>query len=469
MKESRKQQTIRELERLFFEVDEWKKKRVAADTTALGNYRGRYDTQLNQITAEILEAAKAVSSLLNSDLSGRTYAEVCREFNFHDQRIIWIRYVWNYFREKLDQRDDETLRPTLEAADEVLWSCYHAYFAGRNRTGPPPPIAGIAYDYTASALQPRSGHVLERRVDTVSGPMKEYFDTLPVGVLRLPPTVVTSPWTLSLIAHECGHFLQDAVEAGAPLSGRFIDKVEHAVRAAKGSDSDAKSWKKWAPEIFADWVAVLALGPWALWSLANWALGPKDFVARQPDSLYPPPLVRLYLIGQMAKGLDGVEGLLSALGVAEVAAVTEQAMRDLAIARAVADLTLEPLGDSQDPLGTHFDFRKSDYLESANNEQNKSEIVQWTECLLGIHERSAVQDLRAARLVAAAAVRAHYHLSTTLEGKPFQEIDLATRTRKMLVNCHEEGKRAAQPLFQQVPVGRLASVLVASREEDLII
>jgi hypothetical protein len=40
--------------------------------------------------------------------------------------------VWDYFREKLDQRDDANLKPTLEAADEVLWSCYHPYFQDRN-------------------------------------------------------------------------------------------------------------------------------------------------------------------------------------------------------------------------------------------------------------------------------------------------------------------------------------------------
>ena len=110
------------------ELSAWKARRVDADTSDLGNYRGQYDSQLNNIEREIGKAARVIGGLLGGDLSGKTYGDVCREFNFHNQRIIWIRYVWDYFREKLDQRDDANLKPTLEAADEVLWSCYHPYF-----------------------------------------------------------------------------------------------------------------------------------------------------------------------------------------------------------------------------------------------------------------------------------------------------------------------------------------------------
>jgi len=141
---------------LSAELSAWKARRVDADTSDLGNYRGQYDSQLNNIEREIGKAARVIGGLLGGDLSGKTYGDVCREFNFHNQRIIWIRYVWDYFREKLDQRDDANLKPTLEAADEVLWSCYHPYFQDRNLPAPPPPIAGICYDYTPSALKSKA-------------------------------------------------------------------------------------------------------------------------------------------------------------------------------------------------------------------------------------------------------------------------------------------------------------------------
>ena len=97
------------------ELSAWKARRVDADTSDLGNYRGQYDSQLNNIEREIGKAARVIGGLLGGDLSGKTYGDVCREFNVHNQRIIWIRYVWDYFREKLDQRDDANLKPTLEA------------------------------------------------------------------------------------------------------------------------------------------------------------------------------------------------------------------------------------------------------------------------------------------------------------------------------------------------------------------
>jgi hypothetical protein len=463
MKESRRHQTIQELQRLTSELTAWKKKRIDADTSDLGNYRGRYDSQLNHIEREISEAAKAVGGLLGGDLGGKTYGEVCREFNFHDQRIIWIRYVWDYFRERLDQRDDNALKPTLEAADEVLWSCYHPYFQDRNRPAPPPPITGISYDYTASALKTQSGHVLERRIDTLEGPMKEYFQNLPVGVLRLPPTVVTAPWTLGLIAHECGHFLQDAVEAGAPSSGRFADKVEAAVRRAGGAEADVKAWRRWSIEIFADWMAVLALGPWSVWLLAPWVLtGQSGMLSRQ--AAYPSPLVRLLLIGQIAKGPYGTEQLLRDLGVFEQAAVTAESQLDWTVAKAVSGLVEQPLGDSTERLADHFDYRKGDYALGGD-------VEQWAESLLGRKPRSPVSGLRAARLVAAGALRAHHELATTLDEKALDPAlaALKKRTEETLAKCHEEGKRLALPSFGESPIGGLAQALLHAREEELMI
>lgn len=470
MKESRRQQTVQELKRLTTDLAAWKKKRIAADTSALGNYKGRYDSQLNHIEREILEAANAVEGLLVADLTGKSYGDVCREFNLHDQRITWIRYVWDYFREKLDQRDDDLLRPALEAADEVLWSCYHPYFQDRDRVAPPPPIAGISYDYSASALKTQSGHVLERRVDSLSGPLKDYFQQLPVGILRLPPMVVSAPWTLGLIAHECGHFLQDAVEAGAPAGGSFADKVEAAVRSENGTEVDIKAWRRWSIEIFADWTAVLALGPWSVWALAPWVLtSDSGMLTRQ--TAYPSPLVRLHLLDLIYKrvdlinrGLDDTATQFADMGLSEQLAVTPESQRDWQIAQAVSKLVNQPLGDSKEALQDHFDFRKGDYAPGG-------EVELWAESLLDRKPRSPVNDVRAARLVAAGALMAHHELATTLDGKALAPAldNLRKRTEETLVQCHEEGKRAAPPVFQEATVGGLAQVLLQASEEALMI
>jgi hypothetical protein len=390
------------------------------------------------------------------------FGDVCREFNLHDQRIIWIRYVWDYFREKLDQRDDKELRAALEAADEVLWSCYRPYFDTRKTTSPPPPIACISYNYTPTALRTQFGHVLDRSVDKLTGPMKDYFKSLPVGVLRLPPTIVTAPWTLALVAHEVGHFLQDAVESGAQPGQTLADRAEEVARAAGGGEEDMASWRRWTAEIFADWIAVLVLGPWAVWALAPWVIVP-DSAMLSRDTAYPSPLVRLYLVGRMVEQLGlNAGGQLSALGICREAATTKQSSLDVAIADGVAGLMVKPMGDCLDPLSLQLEFRKSDH------DARDGDIAGWADCLLGRKTKQPVEELRAARVVTAGAVKAHHTLATGEDGATLrQKLDeLAARAASMIAACHDKRKRALTD-FRPAEPGRLARLILTAGEEDL--
>src|SRR5437773_1983797 len=102
---ARRWQTLREVSQLAAEVDEWVQRRKDLDIDASG-YRGRYDTQLASISSEVLNAAERIRLLCTNDVvEARTQGQVCKDYNLHDQRLVWIRYAWEYFRNKLDQRD----------------------------------------------------------------------------------------------------------------------------------------------------------------------------------------------------------------------------------------------------------------------------------------------------------------------------------------------------------------------------
>ena len=145
LREARRRQTLCEADRLMKDVEDWVSRRQGD---------GRYQTQLSAISAEVEAAATKVRGMAADDtVANRTAGEVFSDYNLHDQRLICIRYAWSYFRDKLDQRDDGTLRPALEAADEVSWSCYHVFFGKAGLTVPAAPIPYIEYDYVPSALR----------------------------------------------------------------------------------------------------------------------------------------------------------------------------------------------------------------------------------------------------------------------------------------------------------------------------
>jgi hypothetical protein len=103
----RRWQTLCEAKRLRDEVCEWVTHRKSLDINA-SRYRGRYDTQLEAISSKVLDAVERVRWLsTNYAIEARTPGQICTDYNLHDQRLVWMRYAWGCFRDKLDQRDDD--------------------------------------------------------------------------------------------------------------------------------------------------------------------------------------------------------------------------------------------------------------------------------------------------------------------------------------------------------------------------
>ncbi len=447
IREARRHHTVREAERLKTEVATWAWEFDTKDVDASGG-RGRHRTQLNAISSEVTSAADRICTIASADPVTRTVGEVFNDYNLHDQRLIWIRYAWNYFQEKLDQRNDDVIRNVLQAADEVSWSCFSTFFRSAGLTVPPAPIPYIEYDYVPSALRPGQAHVLSRKPGVDAGPLKTYFESLPVPLLRLPPAIVTAPWSLVLICHEVGHLVQEWVEPARAFYTTFADLVADTAAAAEAG-TDRARWAVWSQEVFADLCLAITAGPWAVWSLAPWVVT-ADSAMQQPLDKYPPPALRLALLDRMSRTvhMPTSTDVFQALGVTPV---------DNPVVNAVAGI----VDRSFIVNGRAAKF--SELLKSApDSMQKKGRVAEWASQLLGAGEVVPENDQTSARDAAVAASRAHF-LAFSDDG---QVEALAPKATALIRDCYAQGVRAGST--PPLPTTPLADALFALSEQELL-
>ena len=138
LKQARRDQLQEEVASLHTEFADWLKGRRDADA------RKQYKTQLNALEALIDGALRALQPDLdacNPALEMGTFYDTCRRL---DRCIVLLRRIWQFFKDKFDQRNDPRLSPVLQAADEVVWSCYRPLFesskflGGAIKMGPVP-------------------------------------------------------------------------------------------------------------------------------------------------------------------------------------------------------------------------------------------------------------------------------------------------------------------------------------------
>src|SRR5262245_4396168 len=84
----------------------------------------QYVTQLGTLKQQFElifgELERAMGAIVDRNTRRQFYAD-CREI---DRSVMWARRIYEWYRSKFDQRDDPDLAMTLEAADEIVWSCY---------------------------------------------------------------------------------------------------------------------------------------------------------------------------------------------------------------------------------------------------------------------------------------------------------------------------------------------------------
>ncbi len=293
-------QTRRELGRTRVDICAWCEKWRRRD-------KARQFETPRRLLGEVLERSLSLlqarlDGLPGASPTGSVYQE-CAQF---DQRLIWVRRLWQYYASKFDQRENEQLAPVLSAADEVVWSCYAEVFQnarGGAQRGPAP-LPYIEPLYSPQAM-PRIDIPPDLRLDMDRDFFTACLEQLPISLVALPSQCVDAPWWLIFLGHEVGHHVQfDLLPPRALFLafGKFLGAA-----ADQGAPGQGDRWKQWSPEIFADAFSVHALGPWAARAIAE--LETKDDLGMLMEtssgrSAYPAPWVRLSFLAAVATALD---------------------------------------------------------------------------------------------------------------------------------------------------------------------
>jgi hypothetical protein len=257
----------------------------------------RHRLQLKAIE-EVAEASlDAIEGTLGAlaSLPAREAYEECRKA---DYRVAFVRRLWGFFRERWDQRDDSELSGILAAADEVIWSCCQPALRQLERDDAPAPLAHVTPDFTAHAVGRGNPPPSLRESDRL---LERTVTRLPVPLIGLPYSCVTSPWWLVLIAHEVGHqvaYAIDELEDGQ----RIADFVAAAARDAGAAPALERRWRAWSHEVFADAFAAATVGAGHLWALVELEQGSDETMIRDLPT-YPPPIVRHELVVQLLEQL----------------------------------------------------------------------------------------------------------------------------------------------------------------------
>jgi len=359
------------------------------------------------------------------------------------------------FQTRFDQRDTERAKATLEAADEVVWSCFGPVLQNARDRGVkippyPAPLVCLESEALPSALPPtvvadelRSWLRNTDRDPRWTELLAETLRTLPIPIVRLPAAAAHSPWLVVLLAHEVGHHIAFALRPKWALVREFKAGLRAAVAVV--DPGQQKDWEGWANEVFADVFSVLAVGPMAARALADAIAAPPDKMAAGTTD-YPPPAARLGVMKQIAKvrnlSLPELPGLTAAAPSPAV---------DPKVLEAVATYSLSPLPGIEHTLEDLLDFDSRDFSEAHEVER----IAQVTAA-----DPRPTREPKTARLLAAAAYTAWLQNSAGFTGPTLD--DLAKRICPAIVaSTTDEVRSVGPPAADVSDAAALAGKLLA--------
>ncbi|MGH8907020.1 MAG: hypothetical protein ACRD0K_10995 [Egibacteraceae bacterium] len=441
-----------EIARLRAELDAWVRHREGRDPT------GQYVTQRLTLREVVVRTLARIEADVDAIDPGRPTDEVYERCRADDERAVFVRRYWSWFRSKFDQRDEPIVGDVLRAADEVVWSCYAEVFRSADLPLGPAPLAYIEPRFSAEATPRITPPRDLKQGDELLG---RHIAQLPIPVIALPPMCIDRPWWLVLLAHETGHHVQYDLGDGL-LIDTFGPALARLARETGRVDEDGSArWQGWDREVFADVFSVLTAGPWAGWAIIELETGAPQRLVRR-DNLYPPPLVRTALMAALASEL-GVAGPAEAilpgldeLDVAEPAAT--RAAADLAAVPSLASALLKERFAGLAPLD-HLCGWRSGYFAPGGR------VEGWRDDLLATSEPPVSSRLESARLCVAGGVAAWQRIANATSDRAERAERrewLAQRLRRALPRCREPGTRAAE-LIAVPAVDRLARDL----SEDL--
>jgi hypothetical protein len=249
-----------QLRALLDDFEQWAARAAPPDprTPARQPDLPQHHTQIRRITCQL------TAVLDKLDLKTRLPRAGIDDFESDRRAIEDVHLIWDFFRDKLMQRDTRRYQKHLVAADDLAWACYRPFAearVARLEQEPTridlaqlrePPLVFYATDRAPSA-RPRAlqfyapglqAHDAQRFADVLQ--------RLPVPLIGIawPQTLRVAP--LVFVAHEVGHVI--AHDLG------LIDEVKPRIKAAV-PDARRATWLAWADEVIADVLGVSLLGP----------------------------------------------------------------------------------------------------------------------------------------------------------------------------------------------------------------
>ncbi|GAC1386979.1 MAG: hypothetical protein NVSMB33_16520 [Ktedonobacteraceae bacterium] len=459
----RREQTLRELNGLEDELAAWFKHRTKQDL------KHQYKTQLEAVDKLMKSALLSIKEKLLAMNLERLEGVIYNECRLFDLRILWLRRVWEFFKEKFDQRDDQRddqrVAHVLQAADEVVWSCYRQVFVQLEQLPEikmqPAPLPFIESNYSPEAFP--SQKVPPGLQDTSLGEsfLRDYLNALPLSVVRLPPICIHSPWWLVYLGHEMGHHVQYDLKLVYP----FRDKIEAIVQAQDATPAESKNWYKWADEIFADIFSVYLMGQWAVRAMAELEMNIPEVMTKRRSS-YPAPIVRLQLLADTATmlGLNGDE-MLRGIDMTTLSAANAEIIRDLKFVPSIVTIASEKLPGLEMTLQELTDFRKEEFLPEES-------VAILAKALLDPENPPSVNStLRDARLLTSALLAAWAKtLDSDDEVHSAEQREYLTKEApKIIIRSGAEDTRAGEPLSETMDKqGRdLADLLLRADTQQL--
>ncbi|MEQ9075883.1 MAG: hypothetical protein RLP09_18645 [Sandaracinaceae bacterium] len=316
-------------------VESWLERRERADV--LHQHR----TQLRSIgnllrgfLDGLRDDAEAVAGATTEDVY-----EACRTL---EEDLAWLQRLWDYFRQRFDQRDDPDLQALLRAADDVAWSCYSPAVRRAEQMGLSTrdvcPLPFVEYFISPAAT---TGTWVPDDLAPRGSRLGQTLRQLPLAFVHLPAEAVISPHWLVFVAHEVGHCVQHELGLVEP----FRQHVQTGLVAKGASPSEAEDWAGWSEEVFADAFAARLMPRSATRALVEFVRAPAAIMVRR-RILHPPPLVRLTFLAALAKqNEDEASTQLAGLDLAALeAASPPETCRLCDLAHNLAEVVREPIG-----------------------------------------------------------------------------------------------------------------------------
>lgn len=298
--EARIEQSRWQVARCKSAFEAWLRRRQEADRS------GQYASQLGALKLVVDENLGLMAHRLDSIAADSPSGEIYTRCKQVDRQLVWVRRLWDYFREKWDQRDDDERGRMLAAADEIVWSAYAPPFRRLDRPVGPAPLPYVGAEFGPHAIPRRRP---PQRLVPSDVLLRKTLAKLPVPVIGLPEICVSDPWWLILLAHEVGHQVAYDLDGGR-LPATVAACLGDAASRAHRDGLPEGDWAGWAHELFADAFAAATVGAAHLWAIAELERGSDETLLRG-GSAYPPPIVRHAVAAHTlaSLGLDGVEAL----------------------------------------------------------------------------------------------------------------------------------------------------------------